>query len=179
MMAKTNPRGTVEKPPDLDALQEKFRELPLEERRKQLQWVKARLPRMTNAQAADLFGVSEATIDTDRAALKQAAMERLSSDPDLQAELFAPLERFRDGAIEDILKVEASERNRPEFQKVALLAHEKLIDVMFRCGYVAEAPKRHEVTGADGGPLAFIIEQFGPEDHGGGSNGDHTEAAVD
>lgn len=155
--AKKTITETTEKPPNLEKLKEGFQDLPPEERRKQYQWIKSRLPRMSNAQAADLFSVSEDTINQDRARLKQASVERLANDPELQAEIFAPYETARDGAFEDIERVTAEDPNRAAHRRTAIAAHEKLLDVMFRTGYLAEAPKRVELGSDPDKPV--MVEQ--------------------
>jgi hypothetical protein len=152
--------GTPTADPRLEAYKADLKLLSPEDRRKRLQAIWARDPRITAETVADLFGVSISTINQDRILMKAEASQRLANDPDVQSDLFGPYTEMRDAALADAAQVPVADPSRASHRRTALTAHEKLVDVMFRCGWIAEAPKKHEVTGAAGGPVQ--VENSGP-----------------
>lgn len=113
-----------------------------DDRRKRIQAMKARNPKLKAERLAYLFGVSEDTIYQDMMALREAARQRFAGDPDLRVDLFGPFEAIRDASLADATAVDVESQARTAHRRNALTAHEKLLDIMFRCGYIAEAPKR-------------------------------------
>ena len=128
-----------------------------EDRRKQMQAMWARDPRLTNPTIADLFGVSESTVEKDRAVLKEEGAQRFADDPDLREMVFGPFEDMRDAAIADCAAVDRDSPNRAAHRRTALSAQEKMLDVMFRCGYIAEAPKKVDIGGQKDNPV--VVKQ--------------------
>jgi hypothetical protein len=138
-------RATAESAESDPRLEQYIADLKLlapEDRRKRLQAMIAKNPRLTAPTLAEVFGVSVSTIDKDMMLLKEGARARFAGDPDLRVDLFKPFEDIRDASISDAALVDVDSPNRASHRRTAVTAHEKLIDLMFRCGYIAEAPKR-------------------------------------
>ena len=145
--------GTEENDARLAEYKAGLKLLDPEDRRKRIQAMIAAQPRVQAATLAELFGVSESTIYQDMMALRDEARQRFAGDPDVRADLFKTFEDIRDASLSDAVLVPADNPARSAHRRNALSAHKDLIDVMFRCGWVAEVPKRHELTGAGGGAL--------------------------
>jgi hypothetical protein len=125
----------------LDEFKASLKVLSPRDRRKQMQAMYARDPRLSAPTVADLFGVSERTVEEDRALLRAEGARRFADDPDLRADVFGPFQEMRDAALADCALVDKSDRSRSAHRRTALMAQERMLDVMFRCGYIAEAPK--------------------------------------
>jgi len=153
------PVVSVESDFDLEKFKASLKLLTPQDRRKQMQAMWARDPRLTNETVAGLFGVSERTVEDDRVLLKAEGSQRFANDPDLRADVFGPFEAMRDAALADCAAVDRDSPNRAAHRRTGLAAQEKMLDIMFRCGYIAEAPRKVNIGGQQDNPVK--IEQSG------------------
>lgn len=135
--------------PDLDGLDpELLASLPLlrgEDRRVALLGLVAKYPDITNAQWAVVFDVTPAMISLDRQALGDRARQLLY-DSDFVADVLGPYERIYNGSMEDADDLASTSKVKPTHRGVALSAHDKKVNVMFRAGVLPEATQRRAVT---------------------------------
>ena len=139
-------------------------------------------PHLVQERMAELFQVNRDTISDDMKIIRAAAGERALDQVAEVGETLEQLASITRDAMADAPQVQVDSNARAAHRNTALKALDQKVNVLFRLGYWAEAPKRH-LLGQDpeADPLRFVLERFSPGQiaeelgngrFGGGSAGD-------
>jgi len=139
-------------------------------------------PNLVQKDLAVQFHVDDETISRDMKIIRAAAGERALDQVAEVGETLEQLASITRDAMADAPQVQVDSTTRAAHRNTALKALDQKVNVLFRLGYWAEAPKRH-LLGQDpeADPLRFVLERFSPGQiaeelgngrFGGGSAGD-------
>lgn len=157
----------------------------MKRRRELLRRLFAINPHLVQKELARQFQVDEDTIGNDMRVIRAASGERALDQVAEVGETLEQLAQITQGALADVPQVQADSNTRAAHRNTALKALDQKVNVLFRLGYWAEAPKRH-LLGQDpeADPIELLIARFGvkaigeelsngrfPGDAGGGAEG--------